>query len=651
MNVPMIFVAVIICLMALYTMNRFIRRPGVFSIFLLLIQLLTASVTIFSIFENVMTTPVFELSVILSGVVLPTLVIIYDHCITHKKMKKMGVIVEFIEKKEKKTQERWSISAFTESAELWKQEIHSSDVFRSLSVKEIKIKENIKKQLVLIQRLINLERYERAAEQYRFILSILPDSPLVAYNTGYLYCFIGRYREAYKILRKALAMNKKADISTFGSIKSESSEKPEKYDMTEKLEKPGKYVVTEKSGNLEKYDMEEKLEKTRTSETSEITKKSGKSYKQYSNKDFDAMIHFNIGFALYNLKKYEHAIRHFQKVIEYKPDLSVAYKNIARAFLKINMNDKAIEYLEKGRLDLHDEKMRIVLGSIYYEKNDTKKALEVLDEAAISSTKQLEALLWRGKAAIKEKEFDKAMGCFKALVQKEPEEARHYHHLALAQRLAGEKEAALRTYEKGINIAPQNSVLLYNMGTMLDELGKKDKAVQVLYKSLQCDETPEDAFNYLGVLLGQLKRYRESVQVFEKGIYLYKNSYQLYFNQGIVLEMARRLEDASVSFEKAYELDRKDPVLIYYYTATLLKLREYSKAIRIYKTGISNFPKDAELIYGLSKVYVNMGETDIAVDLLKKALELDSSYIIKLKKDIDFKILYNHSEYQSLLSS
>ncbi|MDD4297890.1 MAG: tetratricopeptide repeat protein, partial [Ruminiclostridium sp.] len=160
-----------------------------------------------------------------------------------------------------------------------------------------------------------------------------------------------------------------------------------------------------------------------------------------------------------------------------------------------------------------------------------------------------------------------------------------------------------------------------------------------------------DAFNYLGVLLGQLKRYRESVQVFEKGIYLYKNSYQLYFNQGIVLEMARRLEDASVSFEKAYELDRKDPVLIYYYTATLLKLREYSKAIRIYKTGISNFPKDAELIYGLSKVYVNMGETDIAVDLLKKALELDSSYIIKLKKDIDFKILYNHSEYQSLLSS
>ncbi|NLY18901.1 MAG: tetratricopeptide repeat protein, partial [Clostridiaceae bacterium] len=360
MNIPMIFVAVITCLLALYTMNRFIKRPGVFSALLLLIQLLSASVSFFSILENVLTTPAFELSAIFAGVLLPAPVIVYDHCKAYKKIKKMGVGVPFFESREKKTRERWSVAAFTESPELWKEAVHARDVYRSLSIKDYVIKENIKKQLVLTQRLINLEHYEKAAERYRFLFSILPFSPLIAYNTGYLYCFTGKYRDAYKILGKALRMNKK-----------------------------GKDSLKE-SDDLEK------------------------SVKTYNAKDLDAMIHFNIGFALYNMKKYEHAIRHFQKVVEHKPDLAVAYKNIARACIKINMSDKAIEYLEKGRLDLRDDKMRIVLGSIYYSKGDTKKVLEVLDEAAGSKFKHCEGLLWRGKAAIREKEYDKAIECFKA---------------------------------------------------------------------------------------------------------------------------------------------------------------------------------------------------------------------------------------------
>ena len=85
---------------------------------------------------------------------------------------------------------------------------------------------------------------------------------------------------------------------------------------------------------------------------------------------------------------------------------------------------------------------------------------------------------------------------------------------------------------------------------MLDEVGKREKAVEVLYKSIQYDEPLEDTFNYLGVLLGQMKRYRESVQVFEKGIRVFNKSYQLHFNLGIVLEMSRRLEDSIIYFQR-----------------------------------------------------------------------------------------------------
>ena len=56
MSIPMVFIAVLICLMALYTMNRFIKRPGIVSILLLILQFLAATVTVFSLFEDVLTT-------------------------------------------------------------------------------------------------------------------------------------------------------------------------------------------------------------------------------------------------------------------------------------------------------------------------------------------------------------------------------------------------------------------------------------------------------------------------------------------------------------------------------------------------------------------------------------------------------------------
>lgn len=596
MNIPLIFAAVVICMLALYIMNRFVKRPGPGSILILIVQFVAATVAVFSLFENVLTTPAVELGIILTGVVLPLPVVLYDHIAFSGRLKKAGVRVSFLEKKEKKKNGRWNVASFTTNAELWKNEIQSMDVYRSLVVADEKVLENVKKQLILTQRLINLGKYETAAEQYRMLSALLPASAYVAYNSGYLYCFIGKYREAYKLLQNAL--------------------KARKTGIRNQKEEPG-----------------------------------DNKQKKLSGEELDGMIHFYMGYALYHLGKYEHAIRHYQKVLETKPDLTVVYKNIARAYLALEMSEKAIEYLEKGRLDLRDNTMRIVLGSIYYQKGETKKALEVLDEVAKADEKQVEALKWKGKSAILEKMFDKAEECFAELVELEPTEPSHYYHLALAQRSLGEKTKALKTYEAGIASHPTSSILLYNAGTLMDELGQKNKAAEVLYKSFQGDEYLEDAVNYLGVLLGQMKQYRESVQVFDKGLIRFDKSFQLWFNRGIVLEMARRQEDAVASFDRAYEINREDPMLINYYTGALLKTRDYAKAIRICKQGLNHYPDDAELIYGLSKVYSHMGEKDVAVDLLKRAAELDPAYLVRMKKDLDFKALQNHPGYKSLMVS
>ncbi|ANX01347.1 hypothetical protein CSTERLE_07080 [Thermoclostridium stercorarium subsp. leptospartum DSM 9219] len=591
MNISLVFVAFVVSFLTIYMMHRFVKRPGVFLVFVLIIQFLSATVVIFSLLEDVFTIPEVELAVIVGGVLLPSLIVVYDHAIMIRKIRKTGIDIRLIESRKKNNTQQLDYLYFLENAELYGNEIEAPVVFKSLEISDGKLSKNIKKQLLTAGRLIKFHKLEAAASQYRLLFSIFPDSVYIAYNLGYLYCLTGKYRQACKTLRKAMFL-----VKNNARAKNNNS-------------------------TTVPYDR------------------------------LEALIDFNLGYAFYRLGKFEFAIKYFEKVLDIAPDLTAAYKNIARAYLALGLEDSAVTYLEKGRADAGDTLLRTVLGIIYYKKGETGKAYEVLDEVVVNEARRLEALKYKGKAALKEKMFEKAEGCFKKLIEFEPEEPLNYYHLALAQRELKRNHDALRTYQKGISVSPNNSMLLYNAATLLDEMGDKERAIHYLYRALEGDEQSEDVYNYLGVLLGRMGRYAEAVQVFDKGIKLYEKSYRLYFNRGVVLELSRRFEDAEYSFEKAYELNKRDQELIYHYAAVLIKLRRFDKALKIYKASLSSFPDDVELYYGLSTVYAHMGEKDLAVDLLRKVLEADPSYKTRILNDSSFKILSRHEDFKSLTAS
>ncbi|HZK28394.1 MAG TPA: tetratricopeptide repeat protein [Thermoclostridium sp.] len=590
MNVPLIFIALIVCLFTIYMMNRFVRRPGIFTILILIIQFLSATIVVFSLFENVFTTPQIELAIIVCGIIIPFNIVLFDYIKMKRKIKGNGINAHLIEKKKKQEKQKLNISYFLENADAYKEEISALTVFESLDINDKKISNSIKRQLILLKKLIGNKRYEIAALKYRFLFGILPQSAEIAYNTGYLYCIIGKYHQAHKILNKALRLAKK-----------------------------------EKNYN---------------------NKQSSDHGQELLN-----MILFYNGYALYYMGRYDQSISCFQKVLSNNPELAAANKNIARAYLAMDMTDRAIEYLERGSLDDKDDLVRIILGSMYYKKGDTTKTIKVLGEVDVADIKQIDAIKYKGKAALKENAFELAEQCFRKLIELEPTEPLNYYHLALSQREMKNKEEALKTYQKGLYYIPNNSMLVYNAGTLLDELGDKEQAVQYLYQSIETEETVLEAYNHLGVLLGQLNRFRESVQVFDNALKIFGGSYQLYYNRGIVLEMSRRYEDAVISFENAYEIKKTDQVLIYHYTAVLLKTRQYTKALKIYKNSLINYPEDAQIYFGLSKIYAYMGEKDIAVELLQRVLECDPTYLTEIKKEPEFKILYRHKGFQSLMVS
>lgn len=76
---------------------------------------------------------------------------------------------------------------------------------------------------------------------------------------------------------------------------------------------------------------------------------------------------------------------------------------------------------------------------------------------------------------------------------------------------------------------------------------------------------------------------------------------------------------------------------------------QYNKALKAYDKALNINPKYANAWYNMSCVYSLLDDTDSALLYLKFAIEYDSYYKERAKKDADFKKMQNREDFKSLL--
>ncbi|MBF0554624.1 MAG: tetratricopeptide repeat protein [Nitrospirae bacterium] len=162
----------------------------------------------------------------------------------------------------------------------------------------------------------------------------------------------------------------------------------------------------------------------------------------------------------------------------------------------------------------------------------------------------------------------------------------------------GRLDDAIREFSKGIEAAPDNTLLNFNMWEALNTKGLKeeadkyylkalpngndntgepslfksrgvelmrakkyDKAVQYLLKALQAAPNDADIYNYLGLSLGAQKKYKEALEVFANGLKANPSSWELYFHMGLILKEMGREDEAAASFQNSLRLNPNAPIV------------------------------------------------------------------------------------------
>ncbi len=194
---------------------------------------------------------------------------------------------------------------------------------------------------------------------------------------------------------------------------------------------------------------------------------------------------------------------------------------------------------------------------------------------------------------------------------------------ALNLQNAGKHTQALKIYDKLLKHSPNNSRLLFLLGSLYGQMGNFDKCITSLRKSIQINPNQVDANNFLafayeysGKLEAALKSYNNTLQINPE------NETAL-LNKANILAKLNRNNEARMNYEQALNLYPNNPVLLNNFSAFLQLQEDYAAAEELVKRAITINPNYPQALSNLGNILIKQEKFSDAENYLLKAKALN----------------------------
>ncbi len=191
----------------------------------------------------------------------------------------------------------------------------------------------------------------------------------------------------------------------------------------------------------------------------------------------------------------------------------------------------------------------------------------------------------------------------------------------MANERTGNYPGAVKIYQRGLEVEPENVELLNAMGFALFQQGKSEDAIVALEKALEVDPEHAKSHNNMALAsidIGELElaeaHYRESLSI--------EPHPAIYNDLGFVLERQGLSFEAIDMYRKSLEMDPESASAHYNLAASLARSEDFAEAEVHFRAVVASEP--SSLAYsGLGFVLWRQNRMDEAVASLQAAIEAD----------------------------
>jgi len=323
------------------------------------------------------------------------------------------------------------------------------------------------------------------------------------------------------------------------------------------------------------------------------------------------------------------------------------YMTSGKVYMQLGEYDKAVEqFKEEIRASPDNVSAYVLLGRAYATTSPRQfeeacksfdKAMEISPSTMDNEFKKQPYYYWAiyfnaGASHVKMEGWEMARKRLVQATKIEPDTATTYKSLAWAYRNLDQKDSVIATYNKVIELAPQDINTRVDLARFyMDERNYRD-AIPVLQKTVELDSTNSDAFYLLGVSYSfeaadttedvKNEYNTKALKYFKKSTDIDPQNQDAYYNWGMLLYRQKKYEEAIEPFKKAVELVPDDKEAITFLGAAYLMSKQYEETVEAYTKAIELDPDDPELYINRASAYWQLKMKDKADADIRRAEEL-----------------------------
>ncbi len=258
------------------------------------------------------------------------------------------------------------------------------------------------------------------------------------------------------------------------------------------------------------------------------------------------------------------------------------------------------------------------------EKKFTE-ALDIYNKAFKKDSTKYDVFTGRGTAYFELKEFQLCFNDFSRAIALEPDSALAYHYRANLMYVLNYTDEAIADNTRAIERTADEKFLLgcfINRGSAKEQKRDFKGAYEDFYRAYSYDTTDISVLNNLGTVLDELDRREEAIMYLKKAIALDSNFVGPYVNIGFQYSLMGRYEEALIYFNKALELDKDEPLTLNNRGFTRYKLNNLAGALEDINKSIFLYTTNAYAYKNRALVYLALDKKEEACTDLQKAREL-----------------------------
>ena len=336
------------------------------------------------------------------------------------------------------------------------------------------------------------------------------------------------------------------------------------------------------------------------------------------------------GMVAENLKDYSAAARWLSKapeLVDQRPEAQLA---LARSYYKLGQQEDARKVLGKISGAVVDAKVVFWAGQEAFSAQDygTAEALFLSIQPSYADKASLGYAIAR--IQYQTRRYAGAQKTLSELTAQGLASGDIYSLLGWCQFRQGQFEDAAGALERAVGLEPQKEGYYLDLGTIL--AGRRRKltaALQVAKVAVQRFPDSSRAYQLKGLVETRLEYYRDAVQSYQRARELNPSTADANVGLAVAQWGAGLTEEAVATFEHGLQEFPKDPEHLQEYARVSLKMAELGdraaegRAISLLKKAISMDDSQPEPFYQLGSLALVKGNVQEAVELLKRAADLD----------------------------